>query len=61
MNTSSQFTDHTETKVIITKEYFRYLEKRDFELDCLEAGGVDNWHNYHDSLEDGGYFNYKND
>lgn len=23
---------------------------------CLEAGGVDNWSYYHDSLKEGGYF-----
>ncbi len=45
----------------ISKEYLKYLKKRDFELDCLEQGGVDNWPYYHDSLEDGGYFNYQDD
>lgn len=37
------------------KEFLRALQEADVELDklaCLEAGGVDNWEFYHDSLRD---------
>jgi hypothetical protein len=33
-------------------ERLAYLVKRDFELKCLENGGVDNWEWYGESLED---------
>lgn len=61
MDTSTQFTDETETKYIVSVEYLRYLQRRDFELDCLEQGGVDNWSYYYDSLKDGGFFDNEND
>jgi hypothetical protein len=37
--------------VSITKEEYVKLLKRDEELSFLEAGGVDNWEWYEDSLE----------
>lgn len=57
----SYILEETETTVTVPKDHYRYLNKRDFALDCLEAGGVDNWSYYYDSLKDGGYFNYKDD
>lgn len=53
-------TDEENGSYSISKEYLDYLQRRDFELDCLERGGVDNWEYYSDSLRDGGYFD-KND
>ena len=37
------------TSISITE--LQRLNKRDFRLSCLENGGVDNWHNYDDSLD----------
>lgn len=37
------------------KEFLKELREADIEIDklaCLEAGGVDNWDFYHDSLRD---------
>jgi len=53
-------TDELDGSYSISKSYLDYLQKRDFMLDCLEQGGVDNWDYYYDSLKDGGYFD-KND
>jgi hypothetical protein len=36
-------------------EYKKLLQAQK-ELDCLHAGGVDNWEWYHESLQDGGFF-----
>lgn len=41
-----------EEMVTITKKQYDRLLKRDFKLECLEAGGVDNWEWYSESLED---------
>ena len=38
--------------VTITKEEYDRLIYRDLKLEALEAGGVDNWEWYDDSLED---------
>lgn len=46
----------SEQMVTISKEEYDKLVDRDFKLSCLEAGGVDNWEWYSDSLEDHGYF-----
>ena len=40
---------------IPTKRYKQLLQQED-KLECLEAGGVDNWEWYSDSLSDQGYF-----
>jgi hypothetical protein len=37
--------------IVITKEEYELLLKRDFKLSCLEDGGVDNWEWYSESLE----------
>jgi hypothetical protein len=37
--------------IVITKEEYERLLKRDFKLDCLEDGGVDNWEWCSESLE----------
>lgn len=55
----SYILEETNTTVTVPKDHYKHLMKRDFKLDCLEQGGIDNWPYYHDSLEDGGYFNYK--
>jgi hypothetical protein len=47
----------TEETITITKTYLYALVLRDIELDCLEAGGVNNWDYYSDALREGGYFN----
>jgi len=36
---------------LVSKTELQRLNKRDFKLDCLEAGGVDNWEWYDESLE----------
>jgi hypothetical protein len=38
-------------KVIVDRRDYLYLQNRDNELNCLEAGGVDNWEWYDESLE----------
>lgn len=45
-----------EETITITKKEYDSLQDDSFWRACLEAGGVDNWSGYHDSLEDGGYF-----
>lgn len=42
--------------VTITRDEYEQLEKDSFELSCLDAGGVDNWEHYHESLRVGGFF-----
>ena len=37
---------------LISKTELQRLNKRDCELECLEAGGVDNWEWYSESLKD---------
>ncbi len=39
-----------ETTITIKKEDYASLQKRDFKLQCLENGGVDNWEWYGESL-----------
>lgn len=56
MNRSWQFTDETETKVIISKEFLDSLLDDENWRCCLESGGVDNWEWYSESLREGGYF-----
>lgn len=38
--------------VVLTPAQYKELDKRDRKLRALEAGGVDNWEWYSDSLED---------
>ncbi len=38
--------------IMIDKKELQRLNRRDFELDCLEAGGIDNWEWYDESLKD---------
>lgn len=45
---------------IPVSEYEELLDSA-FKLRCLEAGGVDNWSYYSDSLRDGGYFDTEED
>ncbi len=45
----------TETVTISRREY-EDLKDSAFQLQCLEAGGVDNWPYYSDALREGGYF-----
>ena len=40
-----------ETCSLIPKKDLQELEDRKFELECLEAGGVDNWSWYSESLQ----------
>lgn len=42
----------TEKETAINKTELQRLNKRDFELQCLENGGVDNWEWYSESLKD---------
>lgn len=43
---------NNEEKTIITQEQLNHLEDRDAKLEALEAGGVDNWEWYGESLKD---------
>jgi len=36
----------------ITAQRLKELEDSELKLNCLEAGGVDNWDNYDDALEE---------
>jgi len=45
-----------EEMVTITKEEYDSLLDDQLWRICLEAGGVDNWDWYSESLQDGGYF-----
>lgn len=38
--------------VLISKERYKQLNQAEWKLCALEAGGVDNWSGYQDSLED---------
>lgn len=42
--------------VTISEERYKYLHKRDDILSALEAGGVDNWEWYSESLREAGLF-----
>ncbi len=46
----------TEEMITISKKRYESLLESEKELDCLHAGGVDNWEWYHESLQDGGFF-----
>lgn len=46
----------TKGTVTISLEEYESLKDDSFKLCCLEAGGLDNWEWYYDSLKDGGYF-----
>ena len=37
---------------LVSKKELQRLNKRDFKMDCLEAGGIDNWEWYDESLKD---------
>lgn len=43
---------NTEETVTLTKKEYWELRRSAFKLDCLEAGGVDNWDWYDESLKD---------
>lgn len=45
-----------EETVTISKKEYENLKDAQHMLQCLHAGGVDNWEWYSDSLRDGGYF-----
>lgn len=45
-----------EETITISKALYDSLADDAFKLECLEAGGVDNWSGYHWSLQEGGYF-----
>ncbi len=46
----------TEKTVTISRaDYESLIDDQKWRI-CLEAGGVDNWPYYHDSLREGGYF-----
>lgn len=45
----------TETVTIPKREYESLLDDAKWRR-CLEAGGVDNWSYYSDSLQEGGYW-----
>jgi hypothetical protein len=49
-----------ETITISLKEY-NSLKDDSFKLSCLEAGGVDNWEWYHESLQENGYYTEEED
>lgn len=36
----------------VTAERLKALQDSEFKLECLEAGGVDNWEGYSESLKD---------
>lgn len=40
--------------VTLSEDRYKYLQRRDEELSALEAGGVDNWDWYHESLKNAG-------
>jgi hypothetical protein len=45
-------------------EFLKELEGADIDIDklaCLEAGGVDNWDFYHDSLRDNNWIGLEDD
>lgn len=42
--------------ITITPSHYSKLKQAAKKLACLEAGGVDNWDWYSESLERGGYF-----
>lgn len=46
----------TQELITISKAYYDRLKLAQFELQCLHAGGVDNWEGYSESLRDGGFF-----
>lgn len=50
-----------EENVTITKRQYDELVRDAFKLECLEAGGVDNWAWYHESLKQGGFFDDEDD
>ncbi len=45
-----------EETITISKKEYTQLKKDADKLECLEAGGVDNWPHYSDSLRDNGFF-----
>lgn len=49
-----------ETVTITKKEYEQLLKSAQWQS-CLEAGGVDNWDWFSESLHDGGYFDDEED
>ena len=47
--------------VTLTEERYDYLHKRDAILSALEAGGVDNWEWYYESLKEAGLIDDEDD
>lgn len=46
----------TEETITLPLKEYQKLKDAEFMLQCLHAGGVDNWEWYGESLQDGGYF-----
>ncbi len=46
----------SEEMVTISKARLKELIRAEKELSCLHMGGVDNWEWYHESLQEGGFF-----
>lgn len=42
--------------ITISKDEYERLCNATFKLNCLIAGGVDNWEWYYESLKQGGYY-----
>jgi hypothetical protein len=49
----------TQTMITISAERYRELLIAEAKLGALENGGVDNWEWFYESLEEHGYFTYK--
>ncbi|WEU80136.1 host RecBCD nuclease inhibitor [Klebsiella phage Oda] len=49
------------SKVTISAVRLKYLESRDEILSALEAGGVDNWEWYSESLQEAGLLDDEDD
>lgn len=58
-NKKVQFND--DGTVTISKRLYESLLKDQHWRICLENGGVDNWDWYYESLEQGGFFDEKED
>jgi len=45
---TGDYVDNGNGSYLVTEKYFKYLQKRELLLDCLEACGVDNWSGFDD-------------
>lgn len=41
-----------DTAVIVSNEYYQYLNRRDWKLCAIEGAGVDNWSGYDHAMDD---------